>query len=300
MISQDEVKKILLDDMLFSITGIRIPLRPVRNVPKVNYNEQLLSPRSEMLLDLLTPISKEKLRKQFIMDDMEVINMEEDDTDPLYSYFESTEIGVYMEFWICHNIKCQCGGKFMKYINVNKPIVDIRCVNPAHKLEHGPKYYQIKTTLSGSVYNGYTYFSSKKQYIFVGSKRKGYYAHYLKPTDNLETLIGYMCIEYDKINDTTIKINLDRSFIISPNMTSKIDDYFYKYITLSGNDAVLYNINMCNVYTLRQIYNDNNIINITHKYDTIIYNKDDIKLAIKLFNKYYKYKLKYLALKNNL
>ncbi len=138
-----------------------------------------------MLLDLLTPISKEKLRKQFIMDDMEVINMEEDDTDPLYSYFESTEIGVCMEFWICHNIKCQCGGKFMKYINVNKPIVDIRCVNPAHKLEHGPKYYQIKTKLSGSVYNGYTYFSSKKQYIFVGSKRKGYYAHYLKPTDNL-------------------------------------------------------------------------------------------------------------------
>ncbi len=27
-ISHDEVKKILLDDMLFSITGIRIPLRP--------------------------------------------------------------------------------------------------------------------------------------------------------------------------------------------------------------------------------------------------------------------------------
>jgi len=27
-ISQDEVKKILLDDMLFSITGIQIPLRP--------------------------------------------------------------------------------------------------------------------------------------------------------------------------------------------------------------------------------------------------------------------------------
>lgn len=109
-----------------------------------------------------------------------------------------------------------------------------------------------------------------------------------------------MCIEYDKINDTTIKVNLDRSFIVSPNMTSKIDDYFYKYITLSGNDAVLYNINMCNIYTLRQIYNDNNIINTTHKYDTIIYNKDDILLAIKLFNKYYKYKLKYLALKNNL
>ena len=117
-ISQDEVKKILLDDMLFSVTGIQIPLRPVRNVPKVNYNEQLLSPRSEMLLNLLTPTSKELLRKEFMMDDMDVIKMEEDEDeiDPVYSYFESTEVGVYMEFWICHNMRCQCGGKFMKYI----------------------------------------------------------------------------------------------------------------------------------------------------------------------------------------
>lgn len=299
-ISQDQVKKILLDNMLFSITGIKPFQKPVRNVPKINYNEGLLSPKSKMLLNLLTPISREKLKKQFMEDDMEAMEMEEDieDMDPLYSYFESTEIGAYMEFWICHNMKCQCGSKFMKYINVNKPIVDIRCVNPAHKLEHGPKFYQVKTTLSGNIFNGYTYFSMKDQNIFVGSKKKGYYAHYLKPTDNLETLIGYICIEYKKINDTTIKIDLDRSFVVSPDMLNKIDDFFYNYIVLSGNDAIKYNTNMCNVYTLRQLYNGTNMIDVTQKYDTIMYKEEDSKIAIKLFNKYYKYKMKYMKLKN--
>lgn len=302
IISQDEVKKILLDDMILNITGIKPPpARPVRNVPKVNYDESAISPRSQMLLNLLTPVSRARLRMDFMKDDKEVMRMEEDeeDNDPLYKYFESTEIGVYMEFWICYNLRCPCGGKFMKYLNVNKPIVDVRCVNPEHKIEHGPKYYQIKTTLSGSTYNGYKYFSDK--YIFVGSKNKGYYAHYLKPSDNLETLIGYICIEYNKINDIQIKLNLAKSFIVVPDMMSKIDEYYYTYIILSGNNAIQYNTKMCNIYNFNQILDNINInITTTQQYDTIIYKKEDRDIAMKLFNKYYKYKQKYLQLKNNI
>jgi hypothetical protein len=255
------------------------------------------TPSTKALLEPLSERSKRRMIEDITDDNkrIKLIEQEHESDDPDYSYFENKEIGVFLEKWYCANYLCKCGGQFFKYTNLNMPVIDIKCSNHHnHKIEiHGPRYYQVKSTEDNKIYKGYKYFDLENHYIHVGSKRYGEICHNITTTDeDKELLIGYICITYDKINDDTIRIKEDKSFILNTKIYDKEPKRnYYTYITPYRNAIMIdFDINLFDI-----VYIKSQIINIYQKFNEKIIQKT---LPFTFYEKYIKYKLKYLELKN--
>ncbi len=223
--------------------------------------QKILTPSSELIgFDGLSPLSKKIVlaesvsRRQgliyaILADDKKIdaITRKLDTMDDDYSFILPSEVGNYMELWICANLRCPgCRvGKLFKYISSNMPVIDVRCVNPEHNLlQHGPIFFQIKSTEKHSHLFGRKYFTRvpikdyPSGYIKVGSKRFGIYSHSITPVDSVDDKyisIGYICITYKYLtNRRFVSIDLHNSFVVLPNLAfhsrTRSNSYYYQYI----------------------------------------------------------------------
>jgi hypothetical protein len=289
-------------EQTFDSSPLKKRLRQSTQNRTISYKETL----TEKILEHLSPQSKLYVSRLFEEDDklLEKMDKEEEELDKIYTYFENQEVGTYLELWVCANIRCPgCMRKLLKYKSLSQPVVDVKCSNPSHNiLYHGPKYYQIKATEQNKVMYGKKYFSKDEYYIKVGSKRFGYNAHNIKLSDSLEIkkiLIGYICLEYKRPNPDTRFIILDKekSFIVKPYITKRlktgeIDNYYYTY-TDDVYPTILFNPDISKIINLNMIER-NTIINLDNHYNLY----DSVQR--RLFQKYLKYKMKYLQLKSKL
>ncbi len=255
------------------------------NTPKTEQMtllEDCLSPMGKKILDAVSPDTRKIFIKQLLRDNFTIDSLKE--TDDLYINFENYDIAFFLELWVCYQMRCKCGGRFIKYSSLNQPIVDIRCGNLAHSDIYGPKYFQIKTTHGGTV-KGYKYFS--QDHIFVGSKKTGYHAHMIKPSENLDNLIGYICISYDKIDDNSIRIVKDKSFMVIPIMDKTqiaikdIDKFYYNYRDdlLRNKNAIQFSHELNNV----EFFDSNYMINLNVTFNTKYINLMDRSTVKTLF-----------------
>ncbi len=203
----------------------------------------VFSPTAAALLAAETPYTRGKLAAELQKDDAAIQAMIEqiELDDPNYRHFNTSDIGIKLEYWVCVNMTCPgCNEKLYKYEDPSMPAVDVRCINSTHTPAMGPKFYQIKTTLSETEYKGYRYFNQTKEYICIGSKRFGTNCHIMKPNDSfIDILIGYICIEYKVIKENIINIINSNSFILIPNLLSQIDENYYEYIDNPHNITVI-------------------------------------------------------------
>ncbi len=285
----------------FNNTPLKKRLRESTQNSTISYKETI----TEKILEHLSPQSKIYVSRLFQEDDklLQKMDKDEEDLDKLYTYFENQEVGTYLELWVCDNIRCPgCKSKLLKYKSLSQPVVDVKCSNPSHDiLYHGPKYYQIKATQQGTEMQGMLrkkYFSKDECYIKVGSKRFGYNAHNIKLSDSLEIkkiLIGYICLEYKRPNPDSRDIILDKekSFIVKPHISNilkegETDKYYYRY-TDDVIPTIIFNPDISKIINLIENNIKVNLDNHYNLYDSV---------QRQLFQKYLKYKMKYLQLKN--
>lgn len=271
-----------------------------------------LSPNSQLLLSLFTPETQKRLARDFYLDDIEINKklLKDEIEDPTYIYFNNSGVGLYLELWVCVNIKCPgCGDTLYKYANPNMPAVDVRCINPSHNNTLGPLYYQIKATQKGVTYAGLKYFSYDEEYICVGSYKYGHNCHEIK-ADNIidrDLLIGYICIEYIYKDMNNINIDMNKSFILIPNLqfvpanTLQMEWTYYHYEKIVPVPVIKFNTNMINKYRFSDLYKPFGVIKLSNQYDAVkIYEDDSLPMELDFKSSKYKYlimKMKYLNLK---
>jgi hypothetical protein len=279
-----------------------------------------LSTQSKNLLSYFSPETQKRLERDFHLDDKAIkteIEQAEID-DPDYVYFDPKGVGIYLELWVCVNIPCPgCGKKLYKYANPNMPVVDVRCINPSHDNTMGPIYYQIKATEKDKFYLGYRYFSHDENYISTGSKKYGGICHEIRADDVIsrDILIGYICIEYILINNDIISIDMNKSFVLIPNLhfipdVHQIDLTYYKYIRIEPSPIVSFETSYANNMIFKkmfsELYKPFGVISLNTYYDAKkTYNKEPpAKLMLsptkKMQYKYLIMKKKYLDLKNKI
>ena len=288
-------------------------------IDKINYNEDIkeLSPQSKDLLSYFSPNTQKRLARDFYLDDIAInkyLGKAEID-DPVYIYFDPKGVGIYLELWVCVNISCPgCGNKLYKYANPNMPVVDVICVNPFHNNKMGPIYYQIKATEKDKTYLGYKYFSYDENYVSTGSIRYGRICHEIKADDiqSRDILIGYICIEYKYINDNTINIDMDKSFILKPNCQFRPNIFqkeltYYKYIRIVPSPIVSFkdsfDNNMVIKKKFKELYAPFGIISLNNYYDANKIYDDEPPAKLMFGTMQYKYlimKKKYLDLKKKI
>ena len=287
-------------------------LRRTDRIIQPKQNVGLFSPNAQQILNRLTPISRQRMIKDFNIDDLNILKQEsiQEEIDETFIYFENQEVGQFLESWVCFNMRCPgCNGILYKYQSKNMPVVDVKCINPNHLLNNGPKYYQIKATESGTTFRGQKYFSLNEQFIKIGSTRFGKLSHEVKLSDGYNKkriLIGYICIEYHYIGDYKRRINIDthNSFILVPNLTlqpqtsQEAELQYYTYV----NDIIptirfdnrLFNIIKFREYPI-EYHNIFKNINIDTHFVERLYTDDIAKNLF--YKKYLKYKQKYIELK---
>ena len=304
-ITKDFIKNLFKTSNVIEITKIIPSPIKEKSIPfrEITEGTSIMTPFTKAILEPLTVRSKRKMVEELEEDNKRIrkIETEQESDDPDYTYFENKEIGVFLEKWYCANYKCSCGSNFLKYIKPNMPIIDIRCSNESHNINtFGPKYYQIKSTENDKIYNGYKYFDLDKNYIHVGSRRYGEICHNITTMDtdeDKELLIGYICITYEKINDNNIKILSHKSFKLNPRSHSELyKEPQQKYYTYNSRypDAIMIDFDITLFY-IEKI--ESQIININQQFDEkIIYQA----IPLSFYEKYIKYKLKYLELKNKI
>ncbi len=270
----------------------------------------LLSPNSRKLLESFSPDTQTRLAEDFKKDEeyiQKTIGKLELD-DPNYVNFNNSKVGTDLEYWVCVNMTCPgCNGTLYKYANPSMPAVDVRCINPNHTLADGPKYYQIKATEKDRVYNGYKYFSDNEQYICVGSVRFGYNCHVMTYNDEYkDILVGYICLEYTYINDTNIRIDTNKSFILIPNLLfiPKNDEEklwtYYSYIKKDSSPIITFNPNMVTISRLSPSINDKVSLTIMYDAKKIKMYETEPPAVLDFKSKYLIMKMKYLNLKNKI
>jgi hypothetical protein len=199
------------------------------------------------------------LINNFHEDDLSIIKSL-NEQNPLYINFDNN--GKIIECWIADNMCCPCCGEksLRRYVKENIPCIDLMCINPEHKFTDGVKFFQVKAksiTVENPLHKNFDY--SIKQ-IHTGSKAIGQYIHDIAIDDEYNVLLmGYICIEYEKIRteeNDIIRI-LNRSFITLPKI------YFELQRTLFSDEEKKYN------YKLGLIKEDISII----QYESVLTNK---------------------------
>jgi hypothetical protein len=240
--------------------------RSERNPKKRLLDTYSFSPLARTILEGQTPATKIRLMHDFEKDNYDISEIEdiEENKDLSFEYYENKEVGTFLESWFCANLKCPgCNSSLLKYENLSMPIVDIKCSNEKHDKQHGPKYYQIKSTESDKTYRGKKYFSLQDKYIKVGSTKYGKFCHEIKlgEESKYNLLIGYICIEYNynPNNFRLINIDIDKSFFVIPNILlqpANEDDkklMYYSYIPDEKIPTIIFNEKICEVFLFKDI-----------------------------------------------
>jgi hypothetical protein len=316
------LKKLFDTSLYLDITEIDVRRSErLLGMEKINYSDNIkeLSPQSKNLLSYFSPNTQKRLARDFYLDD-EAINKylgKAEIDDPDYVHFDPKGVGIYLELWVCVNIPCPgCGSKLYKYANPNMPVVDVRCINIFHNNNMGPIYYQIKATEKDKIYLGHRYFSYDENYISTGSIKYGRICHEIRADDvvSKDILIGYICIEYRYISDNNIIIDMNKSFVLKPNLhfrpkLSQIYLTYYNYKRFNPPPIVSFKTSFDNKMVVKkkfkELYSPFGIISLNNYYDAHkTYDEEPPKKLILSPNQMqYKYlimKKKYLDLKKKI
>jgi hypothetical protein len=155
-ITEDYIYNLFETSNIVQITEVQ-ELRRTDRIIQPKQNVGLFSPNAQQILNRLTPISRQRMIEDFNIDDLKILKQEsiQEEIDETFIYFENQEVGQFLESWVCFNMRCPgCNGILYKYQSKNMPVVDVKCINPNHLLNNGPKYYQIKATESGTTFRG--------------------------------------------------------------------------------------------------------------------------------------------------
>ena len=182
-----------------------------------SYTQEIVK---NLKLNGLSEQTIKKLKNNFSSDDIAEINrLNNDDTE--YIHFDN--YGKNIECWIADNMCCPCCGEksLRRFVKDNMPCIDLICSNPFHNFEDGVKFFQVKSKSSEVLNPEYKNFDYETKQIHTGSKSIGQYIHSIEKYDEYYSLlIGYICIEYTKINNNhneMIQI-LSSSFILLPKI----------------------------------------------------------------------------------
>ncbi len=236
---------------------------PVKHSSTIDYP---LTTISRALYNGISPINKAHYLDLLRRDDQVIRRTIRDVEDTPYNEIDGSEMGVYIESWVCANLFCPGCQEYTlyKYSHPNMPVVDVACVNPSHVLSHGPRYYQIKATQNTGPNKYFTrtpISHSPTGYIKVGSKRYGKFSHEVLVTDesDKDLVVGYICISYTQKGDMRITINPDESFILIPNLIARQNPQathhaYYKYLYTRNSVVVCYNYFYMMPFSLREYF----------------------------------------------
>ncbi len=269
-------------DNQFNTPAAKASKYPIRIRNKPGYLVDYVQDLTPNILKYLSPQSKSKMESDIEIDNSIIQDLEKivEEKDPDYIQYEN--YGKLIECWIADNMKCPCCGltTLRRYLKDSMPVIDIVCINPAHTLDQGVKFFQVKAS-NGAPFRSKPYFlydSSKilpdSNTIHVGSRTWGEPVHEISPHDDQFTkkiLIGYICVGYIE-KETTLSINLFKTFIVLPKYLEKmgttiqqlsfdfaqpaktIDNWYYKYIEPNGSHArIEFNPNTTNVLVSNQV-----------------------------------------------
>jgi hypothetical protein len=219
-IPEDEEELVRVPEIKTSKYSTRVRAKP-------SYLQDYVEDLTPQILRYLTPISKVRMESDFEIDNDIIKKLKEmqEQKDPAYTAYEN--YGKLIECWIADNMICPCCGNnqtLRRYLSDSMPVIDIVCINPLHTLDHGVKFFQVKTS-NGSSFLGKPYFmydptnsNINSNTIHVGSRVWGEPVHSITPSDSLlnkKILCGYICISYTD-NESTLSIDLRNSFIVLP------------------------------------------------------------------------------------
>lgn len=240
-------------------TGYLPYLYDQKNIkPKKNISIEM-TPMSKMIYESVSTSHKVAILRDMIDDDEYIDNA--DDYDPDYlEKLENSELGFYMEDFICHSMKCPvCGVKSLRKYGVkNMPVVDVICVNTSQHIDK-IKLFQIKITLNNN------YFNRKKHILLVGSKKYGFMCHEVYGMDTMnhkDLLVGYICINMIEVEDNKYKIDNNKSFVLIPDINNHMNEKYYSYTGQKahfGNEVLEWNPNMVNVHDIAHYVDTMNV-----------------------------------------
>lgn len=272
------------------------------------YNPLELTPSAKAIYESANTIEKIKLLKDFKKDDELAQIIIDLDTDIDYNYEDdASSIGFYLESWLLLNFACPVCDKMTlrKYALQNMPVVDLVCINVDHKIDKGPKFFQVKSSYVASrLINGKEYFSKNDSiisdgivyngYIHVGSTKYGHSAHIIACGDSLQKkriLVGYICLKYDIIagESNKIKINKINSFVLIPDVSIPVvkgqeKKTYYKYYSHPGQmkPLVVWEKDLV-VLTNFVSSTDNYIVDLNVPLTDIVERNTSFTAAVKLF-----------------
>lgn len=253
----------------------------------------VLTHLSKQLYESISPDKREHFLELLRQDD-DIINQTINNVeDTPFNQIDGSEMGVYIESWICINLCCPGCSEYSlyKYSHPNMPVIDVACVNSSHPFSSGPRYYQIKATGNTSHLKYFTRNPVKYSptgYIKVGSKRYGHWSHEVSITDSdedKELVIGYICISYQSLGDMKITIDPEQSFVLIPNLTFTVETpgvsyhKYYKYLYTRNSTLVSYNDKYVMAYPLHYFFSDISIlknIKIDYRFE---YDKGETTIA---------------------
>ena len=195
----------------------QVNLKRQRKVPQ-KYSDYILNLtpaiKSYVYENQRESIFEELKDDQILIDRLEAIV---ESKDPTHLFYENK--GKLIECWIADNLECPVCKEMTlrRYYRDNFPTIDLVCINNNHVFSNGVKFFQVKTTLANTYFNGSKYFDLTDRYIHVGSRKYGEIVHSIRIDDediNKKILIGYICIEFSE-GTKFIKV-LKESFIVLP------------------------------------------------------------------------------------
>ena len=227
-IIEEKLKKTNLEE-----TNPSIPPKTPKRIRKPRTEENMIYGRytDEIIryLDTKEPQTNIKeLLKGFNKDDEEnykLLLREEE-------FFLTDQNAKLIECWIADNMSCPCCDQqtLRRYENNFMPIIDLVCINPAHTIKDGVKFFQIKTQNKSdpstffqrfTPYDQYFGTVDEHKYAHTGSKRFGKFIHNITTDSEFaDLLIGYIFVYYRQDEDK-IKISKD-SYIIRPKIYETI------------------------------------------------------------------------------
>lgn len=242
----------------------KYPVR-IRNQP--SYLADYIQDLTPQILKYLSPQSKERMESDIEIDNQIIKTLECMEELADLDYIQYENYGKLIECWVADNMRCPCCGavgSLRRYLSDSMPVIDLVCINPAHTLEQGVKFFQVKTS-NGSPFLSKPYFNldptlshPDANTIHVGSRVWGEPAHLISPhADQFDKkiLCGYICVGY-KENESTLSINLSKTFIVLPKYLNRmgttksvlsfepeqmessnsiIDDWYYRYVEPNGH-----------------------------------------------------------------
>lgn len=251
--TQTDLIKVKNDDSVsHKVKRTKIEVEPL--------NYLTLTPISKRIYDTLISSPDKKMFLKDIAKDnaiIEEINSYYEKNDKLYEDERPDSLGFYIEHWLSANLRCPICNQYTLciYEIPNMPVIDLACINNNHKIEHGVKFFQVKTK---NIFSSYfsdpykLYFSKKDKYIYTGSLNFGYNSHMIKGSENIEDkkiLLGYICITYTQ-NENYVNIIKGESFILLPKINNTNDNYYYQYLKTDPKPVIKWNDDMNDILNI--------------------------------------------------